>query len=398
MPAKEEIKVINILKNRSVQTIFLIAIYTISAPHLNADIHRLLYTVSLFIKDVLILLMPITVGVFIASTIDSFERKAPIFVLILIVFEGCSNFLSVCYAYVLGYIVSSQLPILEITTLSDHFLAFWRMPFIKPSWWGPDKGCLVGMIIGGISAFVGSHRLKTGLYKARNIAEMILTQVFSRLIPIYAIGCIAQIYKTGFLDHMILHYSVFVMYLVMALILYMFVIFVIGNGFRLCDAMNNIKNLLPSGIVSFTSGCSLATMPWTIKGVSQNLKNPEFAKLIIPATTNVQMIGDSISNAFLCFLLYKNFFGYNPDILTWSAFTIVFVATRFATAAVQGGAIFLMIPIYQNYLSFNEEMIAVMLAMNVILDPIITSSNVMCNGALAKVFENIWGYFDVKKE
>ena len=76
--------------------------------------------------------------------------------------------------------------------------------------------------------------------------------------------------------------------------------------------------------------------------------------------------------------------------MTWSAFTLVFVAMRFATAAALGGAIFLMLPIYQHYLYFTDEMIAIILAFNVILDPIITSSNVMANGGLAKIFENIW--------
>ena len=62
-----------------------------------------------------------------------------------------------------------------------------------------------------------------------------------------------------------------------------------------------------------------------------------------------------------------------------------------------GGAIFVMLPIYQHYLNFNDEMIAIILAMNVILDPIVTSSNVMANGGLAKIFENIWRCVNFKK-
>ena len=379
------------LKNRSVQTLLLISLYAIFAPHLTTDTHRALYTISIFIKDILIWLMPITVGVFIASTIDSFERKAPIFVLVLVLFEAWSNFFSVCYAYMAGYLVSSELQDFEIVTLHDHFTALWRIPFTKPSWWGADKGSMAGLIIGCISAFMGSYRLKSGLYIAKNFIEMLLTKWFAKLIPIFVVGCIAQIYKTGLLNHMIMHYSVLVLYLILVLVIYMFVLFALGNWFRLSDTLQNIKNLLPAGFVALTSACSISTMPWTIKGASQNLKDPELAKVIIPATTNIQQIGDCIANAFLCFLIYRNFFGYNPDLVTWSSFTLVFVATRFATAAVTGGAIFLMLPIYQHYLNFNDEMIAIILALNVILDPIITSTNVMCNGGLAKVFENVWG-------
>ena len=334
--------------------------------------------------------MPITVCVFIASTIDSFERKAPLFILILILFEGCSNFLSVWYAYGSGSIVSNKFGGFEIVDMKDNFAALWRLPFHKPAWWGADKGSIAGLLIGCTSALLGSRGLKTVLITSRNIIEAILTKGFARLIPVFVLGFIAQIYATGLLNHMILHYSMLILYLLFFLLAYLFLIFAVGNGFRISGIINDIKNLLPAGGMALTSGCSLSTMPWTIKGTSLNLKNPELAKAIIPATTNIQQIGDCITNTFLCFLIYKHFFGYTPDALTWAIFSIIFVAARFATAAVIGGAIFIMLPIYQNYLNFTDEMLAIILALNVILDPIVTSSNVMANGGLAKIFENVW--------
>ena len=51
-----------------------------------------------------------------------------------------------------------------------------------------------------------------------------------------------------------------------------------------------------------------------------------------------------------------------------------------------------MLPIYENYLNFTPEMIAIILALNVVLDPLITSCNVMANGALCRVFEKVWGF------
>ena len=151
-----------------------------------------------------------------------------------------------------------------------------------------------------------------------------------------------------------------------------------------------MKNLGPAGAIAFTSGCSLSTMPWTIEGAGKNLANPDFAEAIIPATTNIQQIGDCITNAFLCFLIYSHFYGHLPDVLTLVNFSIMFVLARFATAAVLGGAIFIMLPIYETYLSFNPEMIAIILGFNVILDPIVTSCNVVANGALCRIFERVW--------
>lgn len=378
------------LKNRSVQTILVLILYSIFAQSLPIIVHQSFYTISVCIKDILIWMMPITVCILIASTIDKFENKAPLFILVLMTFEAISNFLSVTYAFAAGSLISNSIPNFEIISLSTDFNPLWRIPFTRPSWWGADKGSIAGLIIGCLSAFSYSIYLKNKLGTARDLIEFMLTKVFARLIPLFVLGFIAQIYQTGMLSHMIMNYSVLILYLIIFLGFYVIMIFAIGAGFNFQTMISHIKNLTPAWLMAITSSCSLSTMPWTIEGTAKNLQRPALAQAIIPATTNIQQIGDCITNALLCFLIYKQFFGYTPDGLTWLAFSLVFVAARFATAAVMGGAIFLMLPIYQTYLDFNDEMIAIILALNVILDPIVTSTNVIANGGMAKIFETLW--------
>jgi Na+/H+-dicarboxylate symporter len=378
------------LQHRSVQTILIIAAYAVSARFLPDIAHQSFYTISIFIRDVLLLMLPFTVFVFIAHTVSSFERKAIVFVITLLLFETVSNFLSVWYALGSGFLVSTQLGGLDAIKLDSAFSALWRLPFVKPAWWGADKGSFAGLILGCYIAYYPSAYLKPILEILKSVMEFILTKIFARFIPLFVLGFIAQIYKTGMLEHMIAHYSILVVYLVGFLLLYLTLIFAVGANFNLKLMVTHIKNLLPAGGISITSGCSLSTMPWTIKGTSMNLEDPTLARAIIPATTNIQQIGDCITNAFLCFLIYKNFYGVAPDISTLLMFSVVFVLARFATAAVLGGAIFIMLPIYQSYLNFNDEMVGIILTLNAILDPIVTSSNVMANGGLARVFEKVW--------
>jgi Na+/H+-dicarboxylate symporter len=225
--------------------------------------------------------------------------------------------------------------------------------------------------------------------KGKQAAEWVLTRVFSRLIPVFVLGFVARMYQTKVLGQMLTHYGDLLLWLVFFLVLYIALLFFLGSGRS--RFLTHVKHLLPAAGVAFSSGCSLSTMPWTIEGSSKNLENPDLAKAVIPATTNIQQIGDCIANAFLCFLIYRHFHGFNPDFITWLSFSFVFVLARFATAAVLGGAIFIMIPIYEAYLGFNGEMTALILAFNVILDPLITCSNVVANGALCRLFERAWG-------
>ncbi len=379
-----------VFKQRSLQILLILIVYLFLAHLLPPLFHRGLYTLSLLIKDILMWMLPITVCLFMAHTIHAFKHKAPLFILTLALFETVSNFSSVSYAYLCGHIASGHLPEIKNLVPTSDFEPLWRLPLVRPLWWSADKGTFIGLFFGFLASFSPFKVLSFWIEKGRSRANWVLTRIFSRLIPLFVLGFMAKMQQTSLIEHMAAHYGTLIVWLILFLGVYMFTLFFLGNGASWIKTLSAIKNLLPAGTLALSSGCSISTMPWTIDGASKNLRDPNLAKAIIPATTNIQQIGDCVTNTFLCFVLYKNFFAHAPDIGTWLHFSLIFVLARFATAAVLGGAIFIMLPIYETYLNFNPEMIALILAFNVILDPLVTSSNVLANGALARVFENVW--------
>lgn len=390
----KEILLLNLkwLKQRSIQTLLILTLYVCVANFLPPTFHQFLYTVSIFIKDLLIWMMPLTVGFFIANAVISFERRAPFFILLLVLFETVSNLSSVWYAYGAAHIVADQLATAKAVALDHNFNALWRLGLEKPEWWSAEKGSIVGLLLGCLTAFNSKTSLKGIILRGKTIVEWILTRIFARLIPLFVLGFAAQMHQTHMLTHVLTHYSLLILWLTSFLFIYISFLFLLGAGFSLPRFIENIKNLLPATGIALMSGCSLSTMPWTISGTSKNLRTPSLAQAIIPATTNIQQIGDCIAQSFLCCLIYTYFYGHVPDMATWFSFSIVFVLARFATAAVLGGAIFVMLPIYEGYLHFTPEMIAIILTLNVILDPLITSTNVIANGALCRIFERVWEF------
>lgn len=384
---------IKVLANRSAQIVIILTVYVLIADSIPTQIQKLLYTISLQIKEILIWIMPITICAFISNTVRKFEKQALIFILSLLFFESTSNFCAVWYAYLSAGITSSFMP--PVSTANEFtttFTALWQTSYPKPWWWSADKGAFVGILLGCLGAFYQHKSLANLINYSHEIMEWVLVRVFAKLIPLFILGFAVHIYQTKLLDHVISHYASLIFWLGIFLLVYISVLFTLSAGISMPNIITHIKNLLPAGMVALTSGCSLSTMPWTIDGASKNLQNPSLAKVIIPATTNIQQIGDCIVNSFLCYLIYTDFFDHTPDIYIWAKFTIVFVLARFLTAAVIGGSIFIMLPIYETYLGFNNEMIAIILALNVVLDPIVTSSNVLANGALCRVFERFWNW------
>lgn len=378
-----------LLRHRSVQILILISLYLLAAPFLPLDVHRGLYTISLLIKDLLLLILPVTVGFFIAYAIASFEKRAPLFIISLFLFEALSNASSVLYAYGCGHLATHFLPAMEPHTFSDTFTSLWRLSLAKPIWWSANKGSFAGIVL-GLLATCHVRIIRSVITVGKELSEKVLTRFFSRLIPLFILGFVARMYKTELLHQMLTHYADLLVWLILFLVIYIAFLIFLGSDGTWKSFAKQGKHLLPAAGMAFSSGCSLSTMPWTIEGAAKNMETPDLAKAIIPATTNIQQIGDCIANAFLCFLIYSHFNGHVPPLSIWLPFSCVFVLARFATAAVLGGALFIMIPLYEAYLGFNSEMIAMIVAFNVILDPLVTCANVVANGALCRVFEKGW--------
>ncbi len=387
---KAHIPMISFFKHRGFQTLLLIAVYFAIAPFLKFGLPQGLYTISHALKEVLLWIVPVMMTVFIAFTLRSFDKAAPLFLGVLVVFEMMSNLSSVWFAYATATLTTSwiQIPALETTPMALKPL--FTLPFKRPEWWSANRGFLMGITLGFVSMIPQFHALGAILDKGKTGLERFIVGYFSPLMPLFILGFVAQMHASQVLPHFWGPALPLFMVLTIMTAVYLSLLFFASAQGSAVQAWKHFKNMAPAGGIAFTSGCSLSTMPWTISGVGKNMDDPHLAKSIIPATTNIQQVGDCLINAFLCCLLVKAFHGNLPPLTQWISFSMAFVLARFATAAVMGGAIFVMLPLYEAHLGFSEAMLSLILTFNVLLDPLVTSTNVMANGALCRCFEQVW--------
>ncbi|MES2253028.1 MAG: cation:dicarboxylase symporter family transporter [Pseudomonadota bacterium] len=382
-----------------IQLLLIVLLVLFYAPYMPQVIVRGAYTLSLLIKDLLLFVLPVAVAAYIASTLISFRQNALLLVILLLGFEAFSNALSVMYAYGTINVFEHWIPVFnggqqQLVSLVPYF----TIGTIRPSFWSSTNGVLLGATIGIIGAFCKPGPLSQTIYKMRDLMGIIFSRVFMRLIPFYVLGFLLFMQHSGLLNQIVQSYATVMIMITVIIAAYLLMLTLVAAKFSKARFTSIVSNLWPAGIIAFTSMSSAATMPFTIAATEKNLKNPKFAGMLIPATTNIQQIGDCIANALLCLVILKNFGKPIPDLWTWLPFMASFTLARYTTAAVLGGAIFIMIPLYEYYLGFTPEMIALIIALNVVLDPIITSTNVLCNGVLAIIFERVWLFISRSKE
>jgi hypothetical protein len=390
--------VTHFLKYRSAQTLLALGLYALCARALPGVVHTGLYTFSLLIKDLLVWMMPLTVGFFIAHTVSSFRKKAPLLVVAILLFETVSNLACIWYALAVSHQAVAWLPPLHASAAASDMVPFWTLPLTRPAWWGANQGAISGVLLGLVAAWMPrEHPLVRLIQGGKMVVEQVLTGFFARLLPLFVLGFAARMFYTGLLGHIATHYAWSALFVTVAILVYISALVWMGSvrkgvslhqGFALWR--KHMQNLLAPAGIAFSTGCSVSTMPWTIQGTARNLDDPALAQAVIPATTNVQQVGDCILQGFMCATIYHAFFGHLPDITAWAGFSVMFALARFATVAMLGGAIFVMLPLYETWLHFTPEMIAILLAMNTVMDPVVTSTNVMGNGAMCRLFERFW--------
>jgi Na+/H+-dicarboxylate symporter len=145
--------------------------------------------------------------------------------------------------------------------------------------------------------------------------------------------------------------------------------------------------MLPAVISGFTTMSSAASMPLTIIGVENNAKNKEVARVVVPSTVNIHLIGDCFAIPIFAYAILKSFGMSEPTLMNYLIFTFYFVLAKFSVAAIPGGGIIVMLPILERYLGFNAEMMSLITALYILFDPVITCANVLGNGAFALLID-----------
>ncbi len=245
-----------------------------------------------------------------------------------------------------------------------------------------------GVLIGFVGARFYPHAF-TRIAESLDTYTTFLLKGMSFLIPPFIIGYIIKLEYEQTLYHILKDYTFIFAVICLTLLIYIFILYFLINRFRITTTLRDLYNMLPAALCGFTTMSSAASMPFTIQGVENNTHNKELARSIVPATVNIHLIGDCLAIPIFAFAVLKSFGLPCPTFWTYLTFTLYFVLAKFSVAAIPGGGIIVMLPILEKYLDFQSDMLTLITALYILFDPIITSVNILGNGAFAKIIDAV---------
>jgi hypothetical protein len=366
--------------------IILIVAILLLNPYLSLEIKQTIYAISLSVKSLMLMLLPIVIFGLLFNAIIGMARSATAIIALILLCVCASNFTSTFLSHYVGmWIYDFNLSLISPKETSGLIPA-WSFEF--PRLIANNHA----MFLGIISALTLS-KLKPNLAQSMStLFEKIISktlQSFAVLITLFVAGFIVKMQFDGTVQIIIKDYTIIFLVVMCAQYGYIAFVYALLSRFKPQEFFNSIKNMLPAAMAGFSTMSSASVMPLTIVGAELNAKNKEVARSVVPATVNIHLVGDCFAIPIFAYAVMKSFGMAEPMLMSYLIFVFYFVLAKFSVAAIPGGGIVVMLPVLESCFGFNGEMLSLMTALYILFDPVITSANVLGNGMFAKMIDKI---------
>lgn len=366
--------------------VLVIAAVLILNPYMPLVVKQILYALSLSIKSTIVLILPFIIFGLLFKTMISLAQRATLIILLILACVCASNTVSTFISHYVGIAIAQ----FDLSLIQPHageaLTPTWNVSF--PKLIANDKAMFAGIIFG---ILLGSFKSKIGYAIAEKLDRIIarLLNSFAYFIPLFVAGFVVKMQYDGVVHTIVKDYTMIFAVIALAQFSYILFAYFLLNGLRLQNAIHCVRNMLPAAIAGFSTMSSAAVMPLTIAGAENNAKNKALAGSVIPATVNIHLVGDCFAIPILAYAVMKSFGMPEPSLAMYLVFVFYFVLAKFSVAAIPGGGIIVMLPILESCLGFNAEMLSLITALYILFDPVITSANVLGNGAFSLMIDKI---------
>lgn len=353
------------------------------------EVKSLFYAVSLTIKDILVLLLPFIIFSFLFNSLIALKQRAVMFIILLLLMVAVSNFSAITTGYTIGATFLPYLDLdLRIEDMGAKLAPLWSFPI--PKLISNEPAILSGISLGLYFALKPNVRAERMAKAMNNWAAAFLKRVFLPVLPIFILGFVLKLEYEGGLAKVFGVYWPVMILILSAHISYVLLAYFLASGLRPRVMFGYLKNILPATITGFSTISSAATIPVNIMCTEKNLQNSAFARVIIPTTANIHTLGSALGLTILALATIMAFGHGLPGAGNFFIFAFYYTMAKFAVAGIPGGVIIVVAPLLETYLGFTSEMIGLITAIYILLDPFGTATNVTCNGAFAIIFNKIY--------
>lgn len=252
-----------------------------------------------------------------------------------------------------------------------------------------NTSLITAFVLGLGIAFLHGEVLRKGFYEFRAIVAKTIDTAVIPLLPVYIFGIFLAMTVEGQVG-MIL--TTFAKVILVIFVLHIFILLLQYSVAGLICRKNPLKMLrtmLPAYMTALGTQSSAATIPVTLRQAIKMGINPDIAGFVIPLCATIHLSGSTLKIV-ACALALMIMHGQPYDVATFANFIAMLGVTMVAAPGIPGGAIMASLGLLSSVLGFDQQMIALMIALYIAMDNFGTACNVTGDGALAAIVNRVF--------
>lgn len=238
-------------------------------------------------------------------------------------------------------------------------------------------------------AFSKGASLRNGFEELRVIVSKTIDKAILPLLPFYIFGIFLNMTVEGQVG-MIL--KCFVKIIVIIFILHVLILvlqYCIAALFSRGNPFKMLKTMMPAYFTALGTQSSAATIPVTLRQTIKMGVSEDIAGFVIPLCATIHMSGSTLKIV-ACALALLIMNGQPHDLGLFCHFIGMLGISIIAAPGIPGGAIMASIGLLQSILGFDDQMIALMIALYIAMDNFGTACNVTGDGAIATIVNRLF--------
>ena len=351
---------------------------------------RFFLTISVLLREVLLLVLPFLIFSFISVTLSGIEGTFSVFLILSLVL--LSSFFHTFLAGILGYSLLGNSfgasktieGIIEVAPLIDF-------DFVKIT--DNVTALIAGVFVGILNSYLKNKYVSCFIYAIHDLVINFMNKFFVKLLPLFICGLLLKLLREGQFNSMFFVSTSLFLKLTMFLILYFGGWLFIVSKFNWRISIMILKNIAPALIVAFTTVSSAAAFPLSLKAATINTGDKRLADTVMSLTLSFHLAGDAILVILMCMVVSASFNHVLPDFCNFASLVTFFVFNQFAGAGVPNATIMVLIPVLRSCWNFDDSMCAFTIAFYSVVEPIATVGNVAANNIFVILFKNAFGRF-----
>ncbi len=350
---------------------------------------RVMLSINSFLSSLFGFIIPLLVIGLIASGIADLGKNAGKLLLITIGLAYAFTLVSGLLAYIASdmtfpFLLDTQ-ALINSASEGKKVEAFFSFK-IEPIM-GVLSALLLSFIMGFGIASTGAEKLKGVFEEFRDIIIKIIDMVIIPILPFYIFIIFLNISYNGQAAEIIEIFSKIIVLIFIITVVVLFIQFSVAGYVAKKSPLKLFKNMLPAYFTALGTSSSAATIPVTLAQVIKNGVKPEIAGFVVPLCATISMTG-SMMKIVACALAIMYTTGTDYSFMLVLGFILMLAVSMIAAPGVPGGAIMAALGALAA-IGFNQEQIALMIALYIVMDSFGTATNVTGDGAIAIIVEKI---------